>query len=369
MPKPIRHAGGTIQRTQYGTWAATYNHEGIRQRVTRKTQEAAKDWLDQKSAEARMAIDPATPSEMADAAEARRILAGRCTLVEAARLWDQAEGGITPITVREAVANYIALREEDNLRQRSMEAWRYRLKPLTAHYPERPLHTLTAEDLRATQTGSATSRNNTRRYYITFWGWALRQRHVLSNTASALTIALTDESLPRALSLDQVKALLLTTMQHDADLLPWLAIGLFAGLRNGELDRLSAVHLRGERLHLDPSTTKLRDRRILDLLPPLPAWLRLYPLHGPARRPNHRKRWDAIRTAAGITDWPPNALRHSFCTYHLAAYRDPGLTAHYTRHENQTTLHRHYIDLATHADGLKYFSLTPEAITALKTAP
>lgn len=367
MPKPIRHNGGTIHRTKYGTWGATYNHAGNRYRTTCKNQEAAKDWIDQKAAEARLGIDPATPTEMADAAEARRILAGRCTLVEAARLWDQAEGGIIPITVREAVTTYIALREEDNLRQRSMEAWRYRLKPLVTHYPERPLHTLTAEELRATQAGSATSRNNTRRYYITFWGWALRQRHVLSNTASALTIALTDESLPRALTLDQVKALLLVTREQDPDLLPWLTIGLFSGLRNGELNRLTALHLRNDRLHLDPTITKLRDRRILDLLPPLPAWLHLYPLHGAARRPNHRKRWDALRTAAGITDWPQNALRHSFCTYHLAAYRDPGLTAHYTRHENQTTLHRHYIDLATHADGLRYFSLSPDAIAALKT--
>ena len=369
MPKPIRHAGGTISRTQYGTWAATFNRDGTRLRSTHKSQEKAKDWLDQKAAEARMAIDPASPTEMADAAEARRILAGRCTLVEAARLWDQAEGGIVPITTLDAVTNYIDLRGDDNLRQRSMQTWRYRLNPLLLHHADRPLHTLTVDDLRATQAGSPISRNNFRRYYITFFGWALQQRHVLSNTATALTIAQADESLPRALTLDQVKALLATTQTHAPDLLPWLCIGLFAGLRSAELDRLSAQHIRGDRLHLDPSITKLRDRRILDLIAPLPAWLRLYPLHGKARRPNHRKRWTAVRAAAEITEWPDNGLRHSFCTYHLAAHRDPGLTAHYTRHNNQATLHRHYIDLATHEDGLAYFALTPEAISEFQSTP
>lgn len=132
-----------------------------------------------------------------------------------------------------------------------------------------------------------------------------------------------------------------------------------------ELARVGGEHFKGGKLHLDPTVTKLRDRRILDLLYPLPDWLAAFPPSGPLLQTNHRKRFEALREAAGLTQWPNNALRHSFATYHLAAFQDAAKTAHYTRHESQDTLHRHYIDLATHEDGILYFNLGPGTLDFL----
>ena len=363
--KTIRHNGGTLQRTQYCTWAATYNHDGNRYRTTCKTREAACEWIDLKAAETRLRLDPATPTEMADAAEARRILGGRCSLVEAARLWERSSGTLTPITVRDAVDKYIELRERDNLRESSVASMRHRLLPLAATYGDALMHTITADDLRATQRGSAVSRNNMRRYYTMLWKWAVNEHHANANPAASLTVAQSDESLPEALTVNQVIALLQITRDNDAALLPWLCVGLFAGLRVAELNRVTADNIRDGKIHLDPSITKLRNRRILDLLSPLPEWLALYPPTGALLQTNHRKRFEALRKAAGIYPWPNNAARHSFATYHLAAFQDAAKTAHYTRHESQNTLHRHYIDLATHDDGLAYFALTPSTLDSL----
>lgn len=363
--KPTAHNGGHVKRTVYGTWSAEYNHDGNRYRTTCKTREEACEWIDLKRDETRLRLEPASPTEMADAAEARRILAGRCSLVEAARLWDRSAGTLLPITLRDAVAEYLALREDDNLRESSLASMRHRLNPLVAIHGDAPVHTITADMLRATQRGSAVSRNNMRRYYLMLWRWAVREHHALTNVAASLTVAQADESLPEALSVVQVMTLLQVTRENDPALIPWLCAGLFAGLRVAELGRVTADHFRAGKLHLDPTITKLRNRRILDLLPNLTEWLDTYPPAGPLLQTNHRKRFEVLRRAAGVDPWPNNAARHSFATYHLAAHQDAGKTAHYTRHESQTTLHRHYIDLATHQDGQLYFSLTPSTLNFL----
>lgn len=360
--KPTAYNGGHVTRTPYGTWGATYCHQGNRYRETHKTQEAAKDWIDRKALECALDLDASSPAQLTDAAEARRILGDRCSLAEAARFWLAAAGTLHPITVADAVAKYLDLRESDNLRDASVKSIRHRLNPLVAAHGTDLLHTLTTAHLRVTQAGAAVSRNNARRYYIQLWGWAVREHHAMTNIAKGLTLAQTDESLPEALTLDQVIALLLATREHDAALMPWLCVGLFAGLRVAELARLDASAFRDGKLHLDASITKTRDRRILDLLPNLTDWLTQYPPVGPLLQTNHRKRVEAIRDRAGLATWPNNALRHSFATYHLAAFQDAGKTAHYTRHESQVTLHKHYIDLATHADGIAYFALTPSTL-------
>ncbi len=360
--KPTAHNGGHVSRTPYGTWGATYCHDGERYRTTCKTQEAAKDWIDRKALECALDLDASSAAQLTDAAEARRILGDRCSLAEAARFWLSAAGTLHPITVADAIAKYRDLREADNLRDASVKSIKYRLEPLLAAHGPDLLHTLTTAHLRATQAGAAVSRNNARRYYIQLWNWAVKEHHALSNVASALTIAQADESLPEALSLDQVKALLKATRDNDPALMPWLCTGLFAGLRVAELARLDAAAFRAGKLHLDVSITKTRDRRILDLMPNLVEWLDAYPPTGPLLQTNHRKRFEAVREKAGLATWPNNALRHSFATFHLAAFQDAGKTAHYTRHQSQITLHKHYIDLATHHDGKSYFQLTPSTL-------
>jgi integrase/recombinase XerD len=42
---------------------------------------------------------------------------------------------------------------------------------------------------------------------------------------------------------------------------------------------------------------------------------------------NFVKQLRAVRKAAGITDWPDNALRHSFASYHLAHFKDAAALA------------------------------------------
>ena len=64
--------------------------------------------------------------------------------------------------------------------------------------------------------------------------------------------------------------------------------------------------------------------------------------------------------AAGVRN-PGNCLRHSFATYHLAAYKNPGLTATILCHSDQQRLWSNYKGNASSAFGARYFSITPRS--------
>lgn len=56
---------------------------------------------------------------------------------------------------------------------------------------------------------------------------------------------------------------------------------------------------------------------------------------------------------------PGNALRHNFCTYHVAAFKDPGKTATILCHRDQDLLWSTYNGVATQSAGKRYFEILP----------
>ena len=63
---------------------------------------------------------------------------------------------------------------------------------------------------------------------------------------------------------------------------------------------------------------------------------------------------------AGVTS-TQNCLRHSFATYHIAAFKDAAKTAILMQHTSAAMLWKHYKGNAMHSEGLKYFEILPSA--------
>ena len=367
MPKPTKYRGGIIRQNTRGTWDAEYNLHRDRPRKTHKTLQLAKDWLDSLIQEVDTTSHIATPEELQDAQTARQILGGKASLATAAQFWLEASGAaLTSITVAHAVDKYIEVKEEDNLRPRAIETTRHKTHKLSSAYPDLLLEALTPEHLRKTLTGSPQTRNSTRRYYNTFFRWAIQNGYLRSNPVDGVTKAQTEEGEPNRLTLSQVHTLLHTATENDPELVPRIATALFTGIRSAELERMGRKHFKDGKIHLGAEVTKRRNRRILEIFPNLPEWLTEFPPSESLKVTNHRKREDRIRQLAGIVPWPHNALRDSFATYHLALHQDAGKTTYYTRHANQQTLYSHYIDMATQEDGAAYFGIIPST-TAFST--
>jgi integrase len=131
------------------------------------------------------------------------------------------------------------------------------------------------------------------------------------------------------LSVDEATRLLASS---DPKILGAIAIRLFAGLRRAEIERLDWSDIDPERGYIEVKAAKVKTamRRLVTIEPNLAAWLSpLVCKSGPVCPPDkpYRRFSRKAITAAGIEDWPFNALRHSFASYHLAHYQDAAKTA------------------------------------------
>ncbi|RYG99424.1 MAG: hypothetical protein EON58_04015 [Alphaproteobacteria bacterium] len=175
---------------------------------------------------------------------------------------------------------------------------------------------------------------------------------------------------------EQSRRLIAAAAEHEPDLLPAVAIGLFAGLRSGELERLSwgEVWLERGLIVVTAGKAKTSSRRMVTIEPCLAALLEgrrpanaeepVWPLNG-------QRMWDRAIKAAGwrgqlhwnpkpapntqAPPWPANAMRHSFVSYHVAAFGDPARTAMEAGHSVEV-LHRHYRQLVSQAEGEEYWT-------------
>ena len=70
--------------------------------------------------------------------------------------------------------------------------------------------------------------------------------------------------------------------------------------------------------------------------------------------------------AAGITDWPDNALRHSFASYHLAHFKDAAALALEMGHTDSGMIFNHYRQLVKPKEARRYWKIKPLARTDRK---
>jgi len=115
-------------------------------------------------------------------------------------------------------------------------------------------------------------------------------------------------------------------------------------------------------IHIPPEIAKTREGRDVEIHPTLRAWL--LPLAhtegklAPAKSYDWRLAQKAV--AAGITEWPKNALRHSFASYHYAAFKNAPLTSAMLGHHNSTqTFEKRYKKRVTPSEAVKFWNLMP----------
>jgi integrase len=153
-------------------------------------------------------------------------------------------------------------------------------------------------------------------------------------------------------------------MNADADSLPLIAIGAFAGLRTAELVRLEWQDIRlAERvIVIGAAKAKTASRRVVPIPENLATWLapvvqREGSLAEGLEDRIVTQRWTRLARQLGIP-WKHNGLRHSFCSYRLAVTHDPAKVAFEAGNSPQM-IHRHYRALVTEAQGQDWFNVSP----------
>jgi integrase len=168
---------------------------------------------------------------------------------------------------------------------------------------------------------------------------------------------------PEIFAVDELAALLNAATTRAPEVVPMLAIGAFAGVREAEIKRLSWSEVDQRRGHIEikSSTAKSARRRLIEIQPNLAQWLQPYSeMTGPVVPVNSRKKLAVVRKAAKLARWPQNGLRHSFASYRLAACHDAPRVAGELGHTSPQMLYSTYRELVLPEETERYWKIVPE---------
>jgi integrase len=271
----------------------------------------------------------------------------------------------------ELVTELLENKKADGASRRYLEDLRSRLGQFAAVFNGKPVAEITSTEIDSwlrslsdKETGkpvASMTRNNFRRVLITAFNFAREQGYCVGNPADRTAKAKQIESAVGILSVDQIARLL---ENSPAALVPYVAIGAFAGLRRAELERLDwqEIDLKGRLIEVTAIKAKSARRRFVKIQPNLAAWFRPYKqLRGKVTPADYRDLLDAAREAAKIADWPSNALRHSFASYHLAHFKNAAELALELGHTNSNLVFQHYREVVKPKEAKRYWKLAPQS--------
>ncbi len=362
--RPTRYRDASIGPSPDGTWLVTLHRGGKRYRKRQKSLDGAKQWIDELLDDLHVGARAMSAAERFDAVAALELGAGAVTLTEAMRYYmAHHTAAHSTLTVEAAAEEFLAEKQSLDLRPRAYASIRIHTQRFTRDYPETILSGIGAGDLVNWLNNmgvGATTRNNYRRSLRDFFGWAQRRGYIAADPTLGVPSARMDEKLPSVLSIDQTEALLRACVEHAPQLVAYHALGLFAGLRPAELERLEWPAVLSEQIHVGPGVAKTRQQRWVTKSANLINWLETCPQEQPLAPRNLQDNLKWIRRkVAGIDPWPEDVMRHSFATYHLALHRDAGLTAHELGHQSPAMLYRHYRNAADFDTATRFFEVRP----------
>ena len=192
------------------------------------------------------------------------------------------------------------------------------------------------------------------------FSFALRRGYVIANPVDRLDRIRLERTPPTILSPDDAAKLFKAVRRRTPTLLAYVVVGLFAGVRPSEIERLKwkDVDVDGAVIRIDAAASKVRTRRIVELEPNAVAWLRLCD-DLPVTPAQKRRKLRRLRIEMGWDTWPKDILRHSCASYLMAKYRDAALVADKLGN-SVGILHRHYRQLVSADDCARFWAIAPK---------
>jgi len=267
-------------------------------------------------------------------------------------------------TVAEIAKEIVEAKRRDGCSQEYIKDLNKRLPHVASAFPG-PISQVTRlqlEEWLRSLAMSPRSRNNYRNAVVMLWRYA-RQCGYLPRDRSTEA-----DGLPRAKMIDseieifRPKDFVKLISKADAEVVPFLAIGAFTGLRHAEILRLDWEDIRFAQgfVEVKAKKAKTAQRRLVPIQPNLAAWLA--PYHG---RTGRVCPWIRVgRTASALAkehgiDWPNNGLRHSYASYRLAQCQDAAKVA-LEMGNTPVMIFRHYRELVMPQDATAWWNIFPE---------
>jgi integrase len=271
------------------------------------------------------------------------------------------------VTVAQLADEVVEAKRCDGMSAAYVADLRKRFTHFCRDFGNRPIAGITVEELDNWLRDlklSPKSRANYRANIGVLFSYAVKRRMLDVNPITHTARPKLVDAPPEIFTVDELRSLLEMANRNAPDVVPMLAIGAFAGLRDAEIKRLDWNEVDLARSHVEVKAAKAKSarRRIVRIQPNLAAWLRSYAgMKGPLAPIGARKKLDRVRKAAGLARWPKNGLRHSFASYRLAAIHDAPRVAAELGHTSPQMLYSTYRELVLPEEAERYWKIAPAA--------
>lgn len=314
-----------------------------------------------------------------EALEARRLLLPYGTsLIEAAKYYikhAKPKGGEK--TMIELVAEVLEAKAKVGRRQKTVDSYRSFFNRFNRSFGQRHVHEVHRDDVEHwldANVQTLATRLVHLDYLSVLFTHAVKRNYCSANPLDGIERPQVTLKAPGIFTVEQTSSLLRAAIERpDLELLPYFAIGLFAGLRPTEMTRLDWSNVRVDQrvILVNADASKTSQKRFVDTSENLLAWLQpIVRESGPvasaslADRVGKAWRQTATYEHGKIEKWPPDGMRHSFASYHLAKHQNAPQTSLQMGHTSPHMLFNHYRNLVLAADADSYWKITPEKVQA-----
>lgn len=201
--------------------------------------------------------------------------------------------------------------------------------------------------------------------------YGVKHKYLAENPALRIERRAAKRAELEILPVGRVEQMLHLAQAKLPELLPFLTIGLFTGVRVEEIGKLKWVdfNLADKVLVIRPDISKTEKRRYISLADSHMAWLSLINKRPEGKvlvltptmlRNRRRKLWRLMRAedASLPRNAPPNCLRHAFSSYHLAKHDNIAELCRQSGHSS-AVMFEHYQHAVGKADAERYWQIKP----------
>lgn len=213
---------------------------------------------------------------------------------------------------------------------------------------------------------SGTTRNTHNRHLRTFYSFLIKRGHATMNPFTSIEFANEPNTArQKIMTPDAVKTLLQYALDRNRyhRECACMALVFFCGVRVDEVERLdwSQITLEGDEPTVAIEESKEGQRRVNTIPSNAREWLRLCRREGRVAPTDYAQRMKRLRKRANI-DYPQNAARHCFASYHIAYHRNAAETSFLLGHPNAALLYNRYRALVSFGHAERFWDILPDAV-------
>lgn len=302
----------------------------------------------------------------------KRLADAGATINQAVDFFLQYHQRVPDTKLDQAIVQLLAAKRAANLRERYIRQLEFVCNRFAAGRTEKLVKEIRQAEIEEWLNGHGWA-PKTRKGYLTdlqtLFAFCSVKGWLIEDPAAKIQKPRLDEGRPVILTADQSERLMLKAQETDTGLCCYLGLALFAGIRPEEIERLPAatIDVRANIIRIPAEVSKTRRERDVDIQPNLKAWLKKFPPVADAETgrialPNFKRRFDAVRKAAGLFDgWAHDVMRHTYGSFYVAKFESIGKAA-LQMGNSEPVIKSHYLEYIRDPKAVaKFWSIKPEA--------